>query len=121
MINYRAAFAIAGLMALVSTGCRGTAGLVPAGAAARLSAERSVELDGSAVAVCSDGDYLLVLEASGTRIVRLDAELVPVETIPLTERLVGPAALRPTGSTSTSTTTGCCRGCSRMTSSSSRG
>ncbi len=93
MINYRAAFAIAGMAALVSTGCRGTAGLAPVGAAARLNAECSVELGGSAVAVCSDGDYLLVLEASGTRIVRLDAELVPVDTIPLTERLVGPRGI----------------------------
>ena len=93
MINYRAAFAIAGLAVLASTGCRGTVGLAPVGTAARLTAEHSVELDGSAVAVCGDGDRLLVLETSGTRIVRLDAELIPVDTVPLTERLVGPRGI----------------------------
>ncbi|MEO0082559.1 MAG: hypothetical protein ABIL25_09800 [candidate division WOR-3 bacterium] len=47
----------------------------------------AVQLDGPAVAICSDGADVVVLEVSGTRLVVLDSLLQPGDTIPLTERL----------------------------------
>jgi hypothetical protein len=47
-------------------------------------------LAGPAAGICRDGDRLLVLEASGARLVALDSALVPCETIEVNVRLTGP-------------------------------
>jgi hypothetical protein len=53
----------------------------------------TAELASSAVGICRDGDGLLVLENSGTRIVRYNLVLSAVDTLPLTERLTAPAGI----------------------------
>jgi hypothetical protein len=58
----------------------------------------TVELGSSAAAICRDGDALLVLENSGTRVVRYgfrDSALALsiLDTIPLTERVTAPVGI----------------------------
>ncbi|MFO7676651.1 MAG: hypothetical protein R6X12_10095 [bacterium] len=60
---------------------------------AELAPARSLTLGAPAVALCADEGRLLVLEASGNRVLRLDSTLAPADTVPLTERLVGPAGI----------------------------
>lgn len=50
----------------------------------------SVRLAGPTAGICADGDDLVVLDASGTRLLILDSLLSPKDTIPLTERLAAP-------------------------------
>lgn len=65
---------------------------------APLEPEATVQLGTPATAMCRDGDSLLVLESSGTRVVRLavgDWRLATVrqETLPLIERITAPAGV----------------------------
>ena len=59
----------------------------------RLGPEATVELGSSAAAICPDGETLLVLENSGTRVVRYTMALSILDTIPLTERVTAPAGI----------------------------
>lgn len=54
---------------------------------------RSITLHGPATALCADGASVLLLEASGARVLRFDSTFAVVETIPLTERVVGPRGI----------------------------
>jgi len=90
-------------------GCVGTGRVASSSSLAQLEPEQTVELESPAVGVCRDGDGLLVLENSGTRIVRYGLEsetsgtapvrgqspfaLVALDTLPLTERLTAPAGI----------------------------
>ena len=90
-------------------GCVGAGRVAPASSFAQLEPEEAVELGSSAVGVCRDGDGFLVLENSGTRIVRYgfrDSALgtVPMQgqppfaltvldTLPLTERMTAAAGI----------------------------
>lgn len=58
-----------------------------------LALQHTLRLESPAVAVCPDGQKLVVLEASGTRLLRLEPDLVRSETIPLTRRLTAPRGL----------------------------
>jgi hypothetical protein len=49
-----------------------------------------MRLESPAAGICRDGDELIVLESSGARLVRFSAALAPLETIPLSRRVVGP-------------------------------
>jgi len=54
----------------------------------------SIVLARPAVDITTDGERLLLLENSGTRIVTLSPALAPGETIPLTTRLAAPLGIR---------------------------
>lgn len=54
---------------------------------------KSVSLDVETRDFCSDGNRLLVLEGSGTRIVAYDWEFNAIETLPLTVRLSSPRGI----------------------------
>jgi hypothetical protein len=43
-----------------------------------------------AAGICVDGEYLVLLEQSGTRLLRFGPDLVPFDTVPLSERLAAP-------------------------------
>ena len=105
----------------LAAGCVGAGRVVPASSFAQLEPEETVELGSSAVGVCRDGDGLLVLENSGTRIVRygfrdsalgtvpqetmndergtlsaggqFPLALAALDTLPLTERMTAPAGI----------------------------
>ncbi len=81
------------VLILLSAGCRGTGVVVPPRAEADLMVVDSLLLSGPAVSICRDGDGLLVLESSGARLLELDSQLVVVETIPLSERVVAPRGI----------------------------
>ena len=87
-------------------GCVGASRVVPVSSLALLGPEVTVELGSPAVGICRDGDGLLALENSGTRVVRygpaLGAAPVPgqsplalvvLDTLPLSERLTAPAGV----------------------------
>jgi hypothetical protein len=79
-------------------GCVGAGRVAPASSLARLEPEATVELGSPAVGVCRDGDGLLVLESSGTRIIRLAIDdwrlaSAPQETLPLTDRMTAPTGI----------------------------
>jgi len=79
-------------------GCAGAVRDVPVSSLALLESEASVGLGSPAVGICRDGDGLLVLENSGTRIIRLAIDdwrlaSAPQETLPLSERLTAPAGV----------------------------
>ncbi|MEO0085673.1 MAG: hypothetical protein ABIK37_03485 [candidate division WOR-3 bacterium] len=78
---------------LLASGCRATLPVADSGLAAELFPKDSVRLARPAVGLCLDGDGILVLEASGTRILRLGEALAPAETIPLATRLIGPQGI----------------------------
>jgi hypothetical protein len=80
-------------LSLVSAGCVGAGRVEPASAYARLEAEATVELGSSAAATCQDGETLLVLENSGTRVIRYTMALSVLDTIPLTERVTAPLGI----------------------------
>ena len=81
------------LIMLAVAACSRPAVIRPAPVAAGLNPVRAANLPSPAVAVCADGDGVLALEASGARVLRFDARLVPVETLPLTDRVVGPRGI----------------------------
>jgi hypothetical protein len=87
----RAAAAAAGLLLLV--GCVGAGRTEPAGPVVSLEPESTALLGSSAASIGADGETLLVLESSGTRIVRYTSSLAVVDTIPLTERVTAPAGI----------------------------
>jgi len=90
-------------------GCVGAGRVEPARPEVQLEPEQSVELGSPAAGICRDGETLLALENSGTRVVRYgfrDSALgtVPMrgqspsalsilDTIPLTERVTAPAGI----------------------------
>jgi hypothetical protein len=79
-------------------GCVGAGRVEPTSSFAQLEPEVTVELGSSAAAICQDGETLLVLENSGTRIIRLAIDdwrlaSAPQETLPLTERVTAPAGI----------------------------
>jgi len=93
----------------VLAGCAGAGRVVPATSLAQLEPEATAELGSSAVGICRDGNGLLVLENSGTRIVRYGtaattsgtvpvrgqspSAFVALDTLPLTERVTAPAGV----------------------------
>lgn len=89
-------------------GCVGAGRVEPARPLVLLEPERTIELGSSAAGICGDGDGMLVLENSGTRILRYDfgwqvSGLAPSggpvtalraqDTLPLTERVTAPAGI----------------------------
>jgi len=82
----------------VVAGCAGVGRVAPASSLEPLAPEATVELASPAVGICRDGDNLLVLENSGTRVIRFAIgdwrlTIAPQETLPLTERLTAPAGV----------------------------
>jgi hypothetical protein len=93
----------------VLAGCVGAGRVVPVSSLTQLEPEATVELGSSAAGVCRDGEELLVLENSGTRVVRYGTAtttsgtvpvrgqspfaLVVLDTLPLTERVTAPAGV----------------------------
>ena len=73
--------------------CAGTVRIEPDGNFPLLEPTAAVGLGSSAAAICSDGDLLLVLENSGTRIIRFSTALTVSDTIPLSERVTAPAGV----------------------------
>jgi hypothetical protein len=65
----------------------------PIPASSPVVAVLSVTLPSPAAAICADGDDLLVLDGSGTRVLRLDSMLGVKDTLPLTQRLVPPVGI----------------------------
>jgi len=100
--------AVGAAMCLVA-GCVGAGRVAPASSLARLEPEQTVELTSSAAGICRDGDSLLVLENSGTRMVRYGFRdsasgtvpmrvqsppaLAVLDTLPLIERVTAPAGV----------------------------
>lgn len=78
---------------LVLSGCVGTGRVEPTNPAIPLEPEATVELGSPAAAICADGESLLVLESSGTRVVRYTPSLAVADTIPLTDRVTAPAGI----------------------------
>jgi len=80
------------LAALLASGCRATAPAagIPVADDMVLLPVDSAGLDGPVAAVCRDGGALLMLEASGTRLLRRQFDTTRVETIPLTRRVTAP-------------------------------
>jgi hypothetical protein len=81
------------VLSLVFAGCAGVGRVEPTNPAAALAPETTATLGSSAAAFCPDGETLLVLENSGTRIVRYTLALSIVDTIPLTDRVTAPAGI----------------------------
>ncbi len=92
----------------LSAGCVGAGRVEPASSLVQLEPERTIELAPSAAGICGDGDGMLVLENSGTRILRYDfgwqvSGLAPSggpisalrarDTLPLTERVTAPTGI----------------------------
>jgi hypothetical protein len=92
-IRLLGSLAALGAALCIVAGCVGAGRVVPASSLAQLEPEVTVELGSSAVGICRDGDGLLVLENSGTRIARYSLALVAVDTLPLTERVTAPAGV----------------------------
>lgn len=80
-------------LAAALAGCRGTGQVTPVEPAEVLAPAESLRLAGPAVDLCRDGDRLLVLEASGTRVLVLGADLRVVDTLVLTGRLAAPRGI----------------------------
>jgi len=74
-------------------GCVGAGRVEPTSSFAQLEPEGTAELGSSAAAICQDGETLLVLENSGTRVVRYTTALSVLDTVPLTERVTAPAGI----------------------------
>jgi hypothetical protein len=79
-------------------GCVGAGRVEPTSSLVQLEPWVTAELGSSAAAICGDGEMLLVLENSGTRIIRLAIDdwrlaSAPQETLPLTERVTAPAGI----------------------------
>ncbi len=90
-------------------GCVGAGRVEPASSLEQLEPEQTVELGSSAAGICQDGEMLLVLENSGTRVVRYGFgdtasgtvpvrgqspfALVILDTLPLAERVTAPAGV----------------------------
>jgi hypothetical protein len=89
----RAAFRLCLLLLAVVAGCVGAGRVVPEKLGQKLEVRNSVELATPAAGFCRDGDGLLVLENSGTRVLRLDRSLVTRDTLPLSERITAPAGI----------------------------
>lgn len=81
------------LVTLFVLGCRGSGKVVSATVVDELSLLKNVELNSEMVDIAADGNRLLLLEASGTRVLVLDSGLTVVETIPLANRLILPRGM----------------------------
>lgn len=77
----------------LAAGCIGTGRVAPASSLAQLDPGATVELGSAAVDICRDGDGLLVLESSGTRVVRYSLAPAALDTLPLTDRMTAPAGV----------------------------
>jgi hypothetical protein len=89
--------AVGAALCLVA-GCVGAGRVVPASSFPQLEQAGTVELGSSAAAICQDGEALLALENSGTRVVRYGfrdsaSALSILDTMPLTERVTAPAGI----------------------------
>jgi hypothetical protein len=94
----RLSLAALGVALCFVAGCVGGGRVAPASSLAQLEPDATAELGSPAVGICRDGDGLLVLENSGTRIIKLAIDdwrlaIAPQETLPLTERLTAPAGV----------------------------
>jgi hypothetical protein len=81
------------LLAALAAGvlsCRGTARVNAARPGASLAPLDSFVLGSPAAGMCRDGAGLILLESSGERLIRLDSSLLVLDTIALSERVVGP-------------------------------
>jgi hypothetical protein len=85
--------AAVGVTLYLSAGCVGAGRVEPASSFALLEPEATAELGSAAAAICQDGEALLVLENSGTRVVRYTMALSILDTIPLTERVTALAGI----------------------------
>jgi len=90
--------AVSGAALCLVVGCVGGGRVAPASSLEQLEPEATVVLGSPAVGICRDGDGLLVLENSGTRIIRLAFgggrwTGAPQETLPLTQRVAAPAGV----------------------------
>ncbi|MCX6843560.1 MAG: hypothetical protein NTX53_14900 [candidate division WOR-3 bacterium] len=92
-------------------GCVGGGRVTPVSSLAQLEPESTADLGSPAVSICRDGDGLLVLENSGTRIVRYgfpnsalgsalgtvsvrgQSPFAAMDTLPLTRRVTAPAGV----------------------------
>ena len=108
-IRFLGCLAAVGAALFLFAGCVGAGRVVPVSSLPQLEPVVSVELGSSAVGVCADGDGLLVLENSGTRIVRCGFQdsvlgtvpmrgqsplaLTVLDTLPLSERVTAPAGI----------------------------
>ncbi|MGQ9678755.1 MAG: hypothetical protein ACUVUD_05685 [bacterium] len=81
-----------GWMIAVS-GCRGTGKVLPYRVEAVLEPVSVKHIGSQVVAICADGDRLLLLTSSGTRVFSIDTSFSRNETIPLNIRLVPPQGL----------------------------
>lgn len=97
-----------GVALCLCAGCVGAGRVEPASPAIPLEPERTIELASSAAGICGDADGMLVLESSGTRILRYDfgwqvsglasgygpvTALRARDTLPLTERVTAPSGI----------------------------
>lgn len=85
--------AAVGAALLLAAGCVGGGRVTPASPLVPLAPEATVELGSAAADFCYDGEALLALENSGTRIVRYNTALSVLDTIPLTERVTAPIGI----------------------------
>jgi hypothetical protein len=108
-MNEMSRLAALGAAMCLMAGCVGAGRVAPPSSLAQFEPEATVELGSSAVGICRDGDGFLVLENSGTRVVRYGfrnpvSGTVPVrgqspfalatlDTMPLTERVTAPAGI----------------------------
>ena len=92
MTHRQAAWA-AILLFLFADGCTVGTRVQPMRATASVEPTDSLALESSVVDFCFDGEELVLLEASGERLIALDPDFAYSETIPLTERLVAPKGI----------------------------
>jgi hypothetical protein len=81
-----------GVLSLLA-GCVGAGRVVPVSSFPQLEETATVELGSSVAAICQDGEALLALENSGTRVVRYSLALTALDTLPLTERVTAPVGI----------------------------
>jgi hypothetical protein len=101
--------AFLGAALCIAAGCVGSKQVAPTSTIARLEPDTTIELGSSAAGICQDLYSLLVLENSGTRILRYDFRIaqrgilhqvghsllavVELDTLPLTTRVTAPAGI----------------------------
>lgn len=90
-LSIRIGFAVS--VALLLAGCGRNAVVRPVLVEDGLVPSLSHATGGQLAGICADGDDVLVLEASGARILRFDSKLGQVETLSLTNRVVAPRGI----------------------------
>jgi len=81
------------LLVLLGNGCRGTGKVMPVKVEEVLQPLQKIELNSEIVGICADGNRVLMLDNSGTRVLRFDSSFATVETIPLGIRLTAPRGI----------------------------